>query len=274
MNEENHQIKVKYSNFDVLNESDKYTFLHTSINTDDFYEMIIKYFFDNERLLKYISNRENVQFVPTKKNYVQLYKNIKYFIDSENESTDIDKFYEELGKYIDLNVFEESEILKFRRDKSGKIGEYIFSIILLEYFNMTCILPKIKLTTDYNMSVFGIDTLFYSNEKDMILFGESKFYENLSSGVTAINASLKNYEKQIEEEYTLVLSNDIYGLRGIEKYKDNIEQCVSFKDFIKDANIKVLGIPIFVIHGGDYDSTNILNELNKVNRKMFFNLPI
>ena len=61
----------------------------------------------------------------------------------------------------------------------------------------------------YNMSIFGIDELFLA--EDMILFGESKVSINLQNGIKLIKESLKEYEKQIKDEYQLVLSNRFYG---------------------------------------------------------------
>ena len=48
-----------------------------------------------------------------------------------------------------------------QKDKIGKIGEYIFHVLLTQYFHINCIIPKFRCTTDRNMSVFGIDAIFY-----------------------------------------------------------------------------------------------------------------
>lgn len=269
-------FKNSYGDFEVYNKDDKYSFVHLKINEDKFYEMLISYFFDEERLLKFITNEEDFKFIPTQKNYAKLYKNISKFIDFENQQIDMDIFFKELEKYgVTENLFSKSEILEFRRDKSGKIGEYIFSIILLEYFKMTCIIPKIQLTTDPNMSVFGIDTLFYCEEEEMILFGESKFHENISKGIKSINISLSEYEKQIEDEFILVLSNfDTYpNMRGISKYKDKIEMSFTFKEFMQEANITKIGVPIFVMHSGEIRITDILGELDSIAKRELFDLP-
>ena len=156
----------------------------------------------------------------------------------------------------------------------GKIGEYIFSIILLEYFNMTCIIPKIALITDPNMSVFGIDTLFYDKQKKMLLFGESKFFSNINEGVSALKKSLINYEKQIEDEYCLVLSNiDNYKMPIIENnYINSIEECLTFSEFIKKEKITSIGVPLFILHGGKVEIEEILTEFDKIERKSLFNL--
>jgi hypothetical protein len=125
------------------------------------------------------------------------------------------------------------------------------------------------------MSVFGIDTLFYCKEEDMILFGESKFHESISKGIDSINISLEKYEIQIEDEFVLVLSNfDTYqNMKGIKKYQEQIETSLTFKEFINEANITKIGVPIFVMHSGKFDVEKIFEKLGTINKKKFFGLP-
>lgn len=267
-------INKKYDDFIVYSEENKYTLVHLYVEKENFYNLLFKYFFSEERLLKYVENKESVHFMPTKANYSKLFKNLKKFIDSENTKFDKSKFCAELEKFIKVDGLDEESLLKFRKDKIGKIGEYIFSIILLEYFGMTCIIPKLTMITDPNMSVFGIDTLFYDKKNDMLLFGESKFYANLNDGISALQKSLLNYEKQIEDEYLLVLSNiDNYKIPIMEnKYIQSVEECFTFREFIERENIKSIGIPLFVMHGGKIESSKILKEFNKIDQKTLFNL--
>lgn len=267
-------IGEKYDEFIVYTENDNYSFVHINIEKTDFYELLFKYFFSEERLLKYVENKENIRFTPTKRNYSKLFKNLKKFVDEENTIFDKDKFVLELKKFMNVDNENDESLLKFRKDKVGKIGEYIFSIILLEYFNMQCIIPKLTMITDPNMSVFGIDTIFYNKNKKMLLFGESKFYSKLNDGVTALKKSLISYEKQIEDEYYLVLSNtDNYKMPIIENnYIESIEECFTFKEFIEKENIKSLGIPLFIMHGGKFEMEEIIKEFNKIEKKSLFNL--
>lgn len=267
-------ISKKYDDFIVYEEKNKYSIVHIKINEDNFYELLFKYFFNEERLLKYIENKESICFTPTKKNYAKLYKNLKKFIDEENILFDENKFYRELEKFIDITGKDKTSLLKFRKDKIGKIGEYIFSVILLEYFKMTCIIPKLTMITDPNMSVFGIDTLFYNKQNNMLLFGESKFYSDLNKGIAALNNSLLSYEKQIEDEYMLVLSNiDNYKMPIIENnYIESVEECFTFSEFVNRENIKSIGIPLFVMHGGKIKIDEILREFDKIEKKQMFNL--
>ncbi|MEQ8192657.1 MAG: Hachiman antiphage defense system protein HamA, partial [Candidatus Eremiobacterota bacterium] len=165
--------------------------------------------------------------------------------------------------------------LKVRLDKMGKIGEYIFCNLLSEYFGFDCIIPKVHLTTDPNMNVYGIDTLFYSYENDMILFGEAKLSKSLANGTGLINKSLKTYEQQIRDEYTLMLSNRFLrnnmGIFG-DKYAGVVELCLSIEDFIEKADVKKIGIPIFISHGTDTTPNDIFIELNKIRKESMFGI--
>ena len=119
------------------------------------------------------------------------------------------------------------------------------------------------------MSAFGIDTLFYDDKKSEILFGEAKFSKKLGNGVTLVNRSLKEYEQNIKEEYLLVLSNDNFKLNSsfLSRYKDAIDVCRTFEDFVKESNITSIVIPIFIAHGdGNKDKVeSFLDRLNRVN---------
>lgn len=166
--------------------------------------------------------------------------------------------------------------LLIRPDKIGKIGEYIFHLILTKYFDYTCVIPKFRTITDRNMSAFGIDTLFYDSKNGDILFGEAKFSKNLNNGITLVNRSLKEYEQNINEEYLLILSNDCFKLNCIflDKYKDTIEVCRTFEEFIKEANINSIVIPIFIAHGNKKTDNvaEIINKLGSIKKEKMLGL--
>lgn len=89
-----------FDDFNVIQEGDNYSFVHVKIAEENFYNILFNYFFSEDKMLGYIENKESVNFLPTKKNYVKLYKNLKKFIDSENLDFEEERFYEELKKYI------------------------------------------------------------------------------------------------------------------------------------------------------------------------------
>ena len=271
--EENYDCFTVYKN---ENEED-YSFHHIKIKDNEiFYKSLFDYFFSEDRLLRYTENNSNLKFHKSHKNYVRLYKELLKFIDEENLQIDIKEF----DKSIDSILTEEFKVENkngkniIRIDKYGKVGEYIFSCILSEYFQWDCVIPKLNLVTNNNMSIFGIDTLFYSERDNIIFFGESKVSNSITNGVLLIQYSLKDYQKKIEQEYLLVLSErTIKKSRTFsKKFEKDINKCMLFKDFITKAELKNIGIPIFIAHGKEIDNYEIFTELKNIPRNDICNL--
>lgn len=266
----------EFDRFRVYTLDDKYTFYHIDLkDTEEYYEELFNYFFDENKLLAYAENKSHLKFSPTKKNFVILYKHLFQYIDEYYDEIDINVIDEEVKKII-LDEYETTEekenALRIRADKKGKIGEYIFSCILKEYFKFDCIIPKVHMSTSRNMSIYGIDALFYCSNNNMLLFGESKLTNSLKNGVSLIKESLKNYEKSISDEFTLTLSSRVLKNelnKFSEIYGDLCEVSIDIKDFISKANITQIGIPIFITHGTEQEINKIINKLSNIEKKDF-----
>lgn len=272
-------ITKKHNDFTVYSLKDQNSFMHLNLaDSQSFYRDLFNYFFEESRLLRYVENKTNLHFEPTAKNYVTLFKHLGLYIDDFN----IQQLPASIEEEVLRILSDEYELenagdgqLKVRLDKMGKIGEYIFCNLLSEYFGLECIIPKVHLTTDSNMNVYGIDTLFYSSEKDMILFGESKLSKSLSNGTRLINKSLQTYENQIRDEFNLMLSNRFMknnlGLFG-DKYADLIELSLSIEDFIEKADVKRIGVPIFIAHGTCITPDDIFDKLSNIEKTTLLGL--
>lgn len=264
-----------FNDFNVFSLDNSNIFIHINLTEASFYKGFVKYFLDESRILRYAENKANLTFTPSKRNYVTLYKHLGYYIDEYNLEKLPAAIEEDVIKILadeyQLNDLGDGN-LQVRLDKIGKIGEYLFCNLLSEYFDFNCIIPKVHLTTDFNMSIYGIDTLFYSTENDMILLGESKFSKSLKNGIGLINKSLKTYEQQIKDEFVLMLSNRFLknnmGIFG-DKYNDAIELSLSIEEFIANANVKRIGIPIFITHGTDIDVDEILKQTKSIKQHTF-----
>lgn len=260
MHERNGGITLETCDFDeftVYYENDKFSFLYADFDDQNkFIVGLVSYIFEEQNLLLYSQLSTGLKFNPGRREYVKLYKNIRYFLNEELEKIPMLNLDEEIEKVIseEYECFrsKDGELL-IKPDKIGKIGEYIFHLLLSKYFGYKCILPKFRITTDRNMSVFGIDALFYDDINKELLFGESKFSKRLENGIRLVNDSLKQYEQNIKEEYLLVLSNEYLNLNTtfLHDYQDAIEICKNFEEFIEESNIKTIVIPIFIAHGGD-----------------------
>ena len=266
----------EFDKFRVYSLDDKYTFYHLNLkDTEEYYTELFDYFFDEDKLLVYAENKSHLKFEPTEKNYILLYKHLSQYIDEYYDDIDVEVLDEEVKKIIsdEYETTEEKEnAVKIRADKKGKIGEYIFNCILKEYFKFDCIIPKVHMSTSRNMSIYGIDALFYCSDKNLLLFGESKLTNSLKNGVSLIKESLKNYEKSISDEFTLTLSNRV--LKGelnkfSEIYGDTCEMSLNIKDFISKANITQIGIPIFITHGTEQEINKIIEKLSNIEEKDF-----
>ena len=244
-------MEKEYEKFIVHQLVDNYSMIHIEIkDNEEFYKSLFECFFTEDKLIKYAENKFNLKFSPTKINFTTLYKHLKIYIDDFNEDEyTVDEIQEEMIKILneEYSIEEKNGKLKVRIDKIGKIGEYIFTCILNEYFKFQCILPKVHLQTSYNMSIYGIDTLFYSEDKEMLLFGESKVTKKLENGINLINVSLEEYETRIKQEYELVLSNRLYkdklnnfnnSLFFIESFKTDSAISVSLLIFFNNVKYK------------------------------------
>lgn len=271
--------KVSFNDFEVYSLGDNHSVLHIEIaDTASFYQKMFDYFFEETRFLQYIENKTSLTFIPSVENYVSLYKRLSLFIDDENVCRLSKDIEEEIVKILaDEYTLEDDGAgnIRVRLDKMGKIGEYIFCNLLSEYFGYSCVIPKANFTTDRNMSVFGIDAVFYCSESKMLLFGESKMSNSLQNGVALINKSLSMYQQQVDEEFVLVLSqrwlHDKMGAFA-EDFSELVNKSISMADFISKAGINVIGIPIFIAHGTETDTTAILKKISKVKKIKLYDL--
>lgn len=238
-----------------------------------FMEGLADYILSETNLLNYANALTPIEFKATPYIYKKLYMTLSSFLNAEMELLTFDNVTQEIRDVLDNEytfVNSAGELL-IQKDKIGKIGEYTFHLLLTNYFKLHCIIPKFRCTTDRNMSVFGIDTLYLNPATHTIYFGESKVSKNLDNAIKLVNRSLQDYEEQIYEEYKLVLSNDeAFHLSAefIEIFKEHTDVCISFSEFIKAANIDNICIPIFLAHGNDKYSNKIEDFLHQMNQRI------
>lgn len=254
------------------------TFFHIQLEDgDNFYNSLYDYFFSEDRLIQYIKNKKGIKFSPSREQYVELFQHLQNYIDRENLEIDITQYNSSIISILkdEYETEEKDSKVIARTDKFGKIGEYIFCSLLSNYYGFNCIIPKVHYTTDNNMSVYGIDALFYSESDDLLLFGESKLCSNLGNGISLIKESLRTYQSQIQEEYRLILSGQILkNCSSIfnDKFGDIRDVSYTIEEFISKADIKRIGVPIFIAHGIETSEVNILKRLNSISQNKIFDL--
>lgn len=183
----------KFDGFDVYSVNEGHSFIYANFNDEDkFIDGLTDYLFDENNLLNYARRTSKVTFTGEIKQWVRLYYNISVFLNNKLEMLEIGEVTEELKNILgeEYKLIDVNGELRVQKDKVGKIGEYAFHILLTNYFQLDCIVPKFRCTTDRNMSVFGIDTLFLDTNSKTIYFGESKFSKNIESGIKLANRSL------------------------------------------------------------------------------------
>lgn len=272
----------KFEQFTVYHSDVSSSFLYVNFSDpNSFMDGLSDYILSETNLLNYANTISSTAFVPTFANYKKLYSTLEIFLNAELELLTFDDVSNEVRDALgdEYNFVDKNGETLIQKDKIGKIGEYIFHVLLTQYFKVNCIIPKFRCTTDRNMSVFGIDALFFDPTEQIIYFGESKVCKNIDNAITLVNRSFVDYESQISEEYKLVLSNnDVFRLSqefqsAFERYTD---ACISFKDFVKTASISQICIPAFIAHGNGASKNtpeDFLQKMNaKITRNSFFGL--
>ena len=177
-------IKEAFKQFTVYKCDVASSFLYAHFdNPDLFMDGLSDYLLSESNLLNYANTLTPIEFTPTPAIYKKLYNTLGSFLNSELELLAFDDVSDEvctaLGEeyhFIDIN----GKTL-VQKDKIGKIGEYALHLLLTGYYKVHCIIPKFRCTTDRNMSVFGIDALFFNPNQRTIYFGESKVCNSMQS---------------------------------------------------------------------------------------------
>lgn len=260
----------KFDPFTVYKYVDANSFLYANCtHADAFMNGLADYILSETNLLNYANTMTQIPFSPTPQIYKKLYSTIGSFLNNELELLTFDNVSNEVRDILgaEFKFVDKDGQTLVQKDKIGKIGEYTFHVLLSSYYKVHCIIPKFRCTTDRNMSVFGIDALFFDPVSSTILFGESKVCKNIDNAITLINRSLLDYEQQISEEYKLVLSNnEAFNLSDefLNIFKDHTDICMTFGEFVKSASIKKICVPVFTAHGNSEKDNNIETYLKKM----------
>lgn len=267
-------LEEQFEQFTVYRSDVSSSFLYVNFSDPDrFMDGLSDYILSEINLLNYANSMSPTTFTPTLANYKKLYSTLETFLNAEMELLTFDNVSNEVRNALgeEYTLIDKNGETLIQKDKIGKIGEYIFHILLTQYFKVNCIIPKFRCTTDRNMSVFGIDALFFDPVERIIYFGESKVCKTIDNAITLVNRSFADYESQISEEYKLVLSNsDVFRLSqefqsAFERYT---EVCISFEDFVEAASISQIYVPAFIAHGNGANKNTPADFLHKMNTKI------
>ena len=263
-------VEEKFDKFTVYKDTEKHQFCYVAIREDSFYDDFASYLLDFSMIKKHATINLGIDDELSIDDYNEIYGRLISFVDFE-------KIYSVAGLDQSIISVLDDELIKdsadFRKDKWGRIGEYIFNVILDSYFKLDCIIRKFALNTSPNMSVYGIDTLHCSLREHIFYFGESKMVGSLDNGITLICKSLEEYEAQISKEYYTIKNNNINkNEEFIEVFNSSLKRCLSFTDLIRVASLTTIGVPIFIAHGGKFDTKYVFEKMSTIPQKNLFGL--
>lgn len=263
-------VEEKFDKFTVYKDTEKHQFCYVTIREDSFYDDFASYLLDFSMIKKHATINLGIDDELSIDDYNEIYGRLISFVDFE-------KIYSVAGLDQSIISVLDDELIKdsadFRKDKWGRIGEYIFNVILDSYFKLDCIIRKFALNTSPNISVYGIDTLHCSLREHIFYFGESKMVGSLDNGITLICKSLEEYEAQISKEYYTIKNNNINkNEEFIEAFNSSLKRCLSFTDLIRVASLTTIGVPIFIAHGGKLDTKYIFEKMSTIPQKNLFGL--
>lgn len=259
-----------FEKFTVYKEAETHQFRYISIEESSFYEDFASYLLDFEMIRRHAAINLGINEDLTIEDYNEIYNRLIGFVDFE-KIYNVANLDPAIIAILDEELISDSSDL--RTDKWGRIGEYIFNVVLDSYFNLDCIIRKFALHTAQNMSVYGIDTVHCSLSDRILFFGESKMVDSIKNGVELIKKSLESYEAQIAKEYFTIRNNNFTkNEEFLELFKYSMDRCLDFSSLIRAANITKLGVPVFVSHSGDYTPENVFKELRKIPMHRLFDL--
>lgn len=263
-------VEEKFDKFTVYKDTEKHQFCYVTIREDSFYDDFASYLLDFSMIKKHATINLGIDDELSIDDYNEIYGRLISFVDFE-------KIYSVAGLDQSIISVLDDELIKdsadFRKDKWGRIGEYIFNVILDSYFKLDCIIRKFALNTSPNISVYGIDTLHCSLREHIFYFGESKMVGSLDNGITLICKSLEEYEAQISKEYYTIKNNNINkNEEFVEVFNSSLKRCLSFTDLIRVASLTTIGVPIFIAHGGKFDTKYVFEKMSTIPQKNLFGL--
>ena len=159
-----------------------------------------------ENLLYYTTQKESTKTLVDTRNYVKKLIE-KGIIDSKIKDI-FSTIGWEKGK-IDINN------TRFQ----GDLAEYLMCILLDKITNIDTIISKVSLKTSPRMSSYGNDNIYYDFENEVLYYGESKFYDNISRAINKARESLEQHLNAEEFSYIRTHDNTIIAEDGTKRIK-------------------------------------------------------
>lgn len=189
---------------------------------DILYSAICDLLLSEENLFYYATQKESTKTLVDTRKYVKklIEKNI---IDSK-----LSDIFSNIG-------WKKEEIDISNTRFQGDLAEYLMCILMDKITNIETLISKVSLKTSPRMSSYGNDNIYYDYENEILYYGESKFYENVSSAINRAKNSLKEHSNA--EEFSYIRSHDSVFIAEDGSKREKIIEELEEKE-IQDVNIK------------------------------------
>lgn len=134
----------RFEQFTVYKSDVSNSFLYVNFSDPDrFMDGLSDYVLSETNLINYANTLSPTAFTPTLANYKKLYSTLETFLNAEMELLTFDNISNEVKDTLgdEYNFINKNGETLIQKDKIGKIGEYIFHILLTQYFKVNCIIP-------------------------------------------------------------------------------------------------------------------------------------
>lgn len=88
----------------------------------------------------------------------------------------------------------------------GDLAEYLMCILMDKITDIDTLISKVSLKTSPRMPSFGNDNIYYDYDKEILYYGESKFYNDTALAISQANLSLIKHANI--EEFSYIRSHD------------------------------------------------------------------
>lgn len=222
---------------------DGITYSQLKIDANALYEIISNLLLDKENLFYYCTQRTSCKTLKQTRKYVkQLIKN--NILRAEIETILINLKWDK--ESIDVNS------TKF----CGDLSEYLMNIIIETFEISKTLISKVSLKTSPSMPSFGNDNIFYDCEKNILYYGEAKFYSNTKNALKESFNSI-NYHSENLTEISYIKN---HTSTFISESGDTLKKIVKRLETIDFSKIIYKSIT-FIMSDDRYEEQDYLNDL-------------
>lgn len=243
------------------------TYQQLLITPEELYEILSNFILDNENLFFYCTQKSSCRTIEDTRKYVKKLISMNIIKDQVNDVL-ITMGWDKDNIDINNAVF------------SGDLGEYLMNIIISKFSKASSLISKVSLKTSPKMPAHGNDNIFYDYEKEILYYGESKFYSSTSRALKEANDSI-NLHLSDNREFAFIKTHTGSFVAENGELLKKIENEIDFKK-TSDVTIKSIS---FVMSDDKYeeeDYSKLLNTMIKngtldskyVNESIIIFLPV